>query len=699
MSATRQNPCRIGIDVGGTFTDFVLADARSGRLTHFKEPSVPEDPSKSVARGLPELLARAHAAPADVELVVHGTTLPLNALIQRRGARLGLVVSRGNRGILEIGRGQLPGAFSFLQRKEEVLVPRDLIAEISARLDFRGRVFDPFVEAELDAIAERFRRNTIDSVTVLLMHSYAQPDFEEGVAEALRRRLPGVRVSASSAIWPERREFERCSMALMNAFVAPMMQSYFDRLEASMAAAAITAPVYITSNNGGTLSLRTARDRPIDTVLSGPASGVVAASIVAGAARMQNILSIDMGGTSADVSVIHDCTPAQTTKSTVGGLPLIAPVVAVSAIGAGGGSIVWVDGQGFLKVGPHSAGASPGPASYGKGGTAATLTDCYLVAGYLRADRFLGGRMPLDMQAARRALEQVAERIGFTGADRVERTAEAALRIATVILSTEISRKLAQDGATASDFALIAFGGAGPTHGNHLAEESRLPAVLIPRSPSTFCALGAILSDVKRDFVNSRFFDISKDPAALAELQACYDRLQAEAAQWIASEGSLIAAPTFEVFAEMRYADQAYDLQIPLTDVVAHGLAVPELVARFEAAHQRVYNHIDPGCPVRVTAQRLRVTAEVPRLETVRIERSSTEPLCEETRPLFFDGAFRPARIFSREPLRYGHTIDGLAIIEQEDTAVTVLPGWQAAVDQFGDIILRPLPAPPVHAV
>ena len=281
--------CRIGIDVGGTFTDFVLADRATGQLFRYKEPSVPDDPSMSVERGLPPLIARAGVSPSSVELVVHGTTLALNAIIQRRGAKLGLVVSRGNRGVLEIGRSQMPSAFSFLLQNEPPLVPRRLVLEVSARLDFRGNILAEAEPAEIDAIAARFAEAGVDAGTVMLLHAYACPELEARVADALRRRLPGVAISESAKIWPERREYERCLVALMNAYVAPMMTDYFANLSTRIRTLGIDAPVYITSNNGGTLSIATARQRPIDTILSGPASGVVAASIVAAQTKYKNL--------------------------------------------------------------------------------------------------------------------------------------------------------------------------------------------------------------------------------------------------------------------------------------------------------------------------------------------------------------------------------------------------------------------------
>ncbi len=679
---------RIGIDVGGTFTDFVLADA-AGQLVRFKEPSVPEDPSLAVERGLPQLLARAGMVPDDVELVVHGTTLALNAIIQRRGAKLGLVVSRGNRGVLEIARSQLPSAFSFLIDKEAPLVPRNLVLEVSARLDVHGTPVAAASAEELDAAARTFRDAGVDAITVMLLHAYANPAFETGVADALRARMPGVAVSESAAIWPERREYERCLMALMNAYVQPLMITYLDRLQRRVAATGIAAPVYITSNNGGTLSIETARQRPIDTILSGPASGVTAAASVARGTEFANLITVDMGGTSADMSVIQDRQPAQTTRTHVGGLPLIVPVVAVSAIGAGGGSIVWVDAQKRLKVGPHSAGASPGPACYGRGGAEPALTDCYLVAGYIDAGHFLGGRLRLDGAAAEAALEGVADTLRMAGGDRARRVAEAAIRITTAVMSSEIARDLAQKGEDARGFTLVAFGGAGPTHANHLAEDAGIGTVIVPATPSTFCALGAILADVKRDFVSSRMIRLEDGVPALAELARCYDRLEAMAAAWIGSEGALLGGTRYEVTADARYRGQAFDLPVVVTEALRRAPDAAAFTDLFHQVHEKIYSFRDTASTVEITTQRLRVVGEIAPVPLAPRAQQASGGGHASIRLVFLDGGETAAQVWQREGLRRGQVIPGPAIIEQEDTTTLVLPGWTAATDGTGNLLLR----------
>jgi N-methylhydantoinase A len=684
--------CRIGIDVGGTFTDFVLSDG-SSRLVRFKEPSVPDDPSLSVARGLPRLIERAGVSPRDVGLVVHGTTLALNAIIQRRGARMGLVVSAGNRGVLEIARAQLPSAFSFLAPKEPPLVPRDLVREVSARLDARGTVVAHATQAELNDIAAVFRDADVNAVTVMLLHSYANPEFEQDVAARLGALLPGTAISASADIWPERREYERCLMALMNAYVQPLMTHYLNRLSERIRDLGLTAPIYITSNNGGTLSIDTARQRPIDTILSGPASGVVAASAAAADTPFRDLITLDMGGTSADMSLIQDREPSQTTRTEVGGLPLIVPVVAVSAVGAGGGSIVWVDRQGALKVGPSSAGAMPGPACYGNGGKEATLTDCYLVAGYIDPAHFLGGRLKLDENAARVVLEQAADSLGLTGEHRAEHVAESAIRIATAVMSSEIARSLAQKGEVARNFALVAFGGAGPTHANHLADDAGIASVLVPLTPSTFCALGAILANVKRDFVSSHFLKLANGELALTALTQDFDRLEQVAGGWITSEGDILGRTRYEASADMRYSGQAFDLLVQLPNAQRHAPDAAHLTELFHLAHEKVYSFRDTSSSVEITAERLRVVGELPSVTLPRLSSAGhASPPPSQARTLFLDGAKVLATVYQRDDLRRGQTLTGPAIVEQEDTTTIVLPGWSAAVDEIGNLLITRTP-------
>ena len=680
--------CRIGIDVGGTFTDFVLTNPRTGEIVRYKEPSVPGDPSLSVGRGLPALIERARVRPGDVELLVHGTTLLVNAIIERRGARVGLVVSCGHRGVLEIGRMSLDNSFDFTLRKEEPLVPRNLVFETGARVLADGSVAERPAPADLDRLASDLAASRVESVTVLLLNSYAFPEMEREVAEALRRRLPGVPVTGSAAVWPEQREFERGLVAIMNAYVQPLMTAYLRRLEERVAGAGVDAPIYITASNGGTLGIDTARERPIDTVLSGPASGLVAATRVARSLGWTGIITVDLGGTSCDLALNQGEEPEYATSTRVGDYPLVVPVVNVRAIGAGGGSVLWADPQGVLKVGPESAGADPGPACYGRGGARPTLTDCYLLVGLIHPEHFLGGRMRLDRDAAREAMDAVAERIGYEGRDRAVRAADAALRVASAMMANELAKGLARRGASPRDLALMAFGGAGPTHANLLAEEAGLDTVVIPPGPATFCALGAILADVKRDYVRSHRLRFADGPPAAAELASIFRALEEGASSWIRREGDLLGEVVFDASLDMRYAGQAFDLQVPIPEALRTAPDLGAITERFHREHERIYGFRDSGSGVEVSTERVRVTGRIPPLELPPApERPPARPF--DTRRVYVAGRRLDVPVHARRALGRGASLPGPVIVEQEDCTVWVLPGWSAAVHRAGSLLIR----------
>ncbi|PSM16253.1 hydantoinase/oxoprolinase family protein [Nitratireductor sp. StC3] len=679
--------CRIGVDVGGTFTDFVLANQRTGAVVRYKEPSVPQDPSLSIERGVPKLLELAGVEARDVGLIVHGTTIALNATIQRRGVKLGMVVSRGNRGVLEIARAQMPSAFDFAAPREEALVPRDLVLETSARCAHDGAVLATASPAELDEMAATFRSAGVQAVTVMLMHSFAHPELEREVAEGLKRRLQDVSVTASAAIWPEKREYERSMVALLNAYTQPLMEAYFTKLERRVAALGLSAPIYITANNGGILSLETARRRPIDTILSGPASGVVAASAVAADTGIERLITVDVGGTSADMAVVHDGRPANTVRARIGEFPLVLPVIGVTAIGAGGGSIVWVDPHSIMKVGPDSAGAFPGPICYGNGGTQPTITDCYLVAGLLDAARFLGGRIELDLDAARSALATIGQRLNFTGDNIAEQAAEAAIRVAAAVMATEMGRELAHRGDDPREYALLAFGGAGPTHASLVADEAGIATTVVPALPATFCALGAVLADVKRDYLSSLRIDLAA--GAETALDREYAALESEAADWIAGEGDFLDEITYEYLLDMRYVGQGFDLQVMLPPGMRDALDAEALTALFHARHEDNYGYRDLDSRVIVTTQRVRVIGRMPRLTLPKLAAHKDDATPARSRQVFTAGRFVDVPVYDRACLAAGFNLRGPVLIEQGDTTIWVLPEWSCRADAAGNLVIE----------
>jgi len=674
---------RIGIDVGGTFNDFVLVHGADSRLSYYKEPSVPTDPSLAVERGIAGLLREAGIEPAAVKQIVHGTTLGLNAIIQRRGAAMALIVSRGNRDVLEIARSRMPAAYDFAGSREVPLVPRDLVFEIDARQRADGTVVQSPEIDELDELANRLRLSGVKAVAIMLLNSYRHPEMERLVAAELRDRLPGVLITESAAISPEMREYERALLAGLNAYIHPLMASYFDRLEARLAGLGISAPLYITANNGGTVSLATARERPVDTILSGPASGVVAAVRVLPQDDRARLITLDMGGTSTDMAVVQDSQPEFTMQAKVGDFPLILPVVSVTAIGAGGGSIVWRDAQGVLKIGPESAGADPGPACYGLGAKRPAITDCYLVTGILDPDNFLGGRLRLNVPAAEAALAPIADGLTFDGPDRIAAAAAAALRIATAKMAVELRKLLARRGLDPADFTLVSYGGAGATHACLLAAEAGVQRAVVPLAPGTFCALGAVLADVRRDYARSMSHMLAQGNSA--PVAAAIGEMRSEATAWIAEQGAVVDVE-LKVVADMRYSTQAFDLAVDVPAALAAKPDAAALAALFHDEHRRLYGFANADAPVRVSTVRLSVIGV---REPVDIRPAMHgEAGAARMRRVYHDDAWHDVPVRTRAALGPGEQFAGPALIEQRDTTIWILPGWSAQSDQNGNLVL-----------
>ena len=659
---------RIGIDVGGTFTDFVAI--RGAELVHLKEPSTPDDPAAAVISGLERLIERLEARATDVSAIAHGTTIGLNAIIQRRGAPLALVISRGHRDVLELTR-RLPKEYDLRQPRVQPLVPRDRVIEIDARLDANGRAVAHPDDAEIARVADRVRESGVSSVAVAVLHSYLDPGFEMGIAERLSRELPGLSVTSSAAIWPEIREYNRASAVALNAYIAPLMREYLAGLERRLAELGIAAPLYITASNGGSIGVETARQRPIDTILSGPASGVTASVQLGARNGIENLISFDMGGTSSDIAVAVTGGAEFANRTEVGGLPLILPVVDVNAIGAGGGSIARLDDQGALHVGPESAGAVPGPAAYGLGATRPTVTDAYLATGIIAPERFLGGEQRLDLGAAHRSLRQLARSLGHTGDDATTRAAADVLTVATVGMAAELQKVLARRGFEAAEFTLIPFGGAGPTHAALLADETGISSIVVPLSAGTYCALGAVGAPLRRDYLRGigRLLDDSTAAVALEHL----DELLETGRRWADEQGGARSVD-IRCSLEMRYVGQAFELEIP---VAAHELPLEasDIAERFHARHEDEFGHRDTASGIVLVSARATVVGDVPPVPAGVLPDAAPDQV-SQTRPVFISGEWRDARILTADKLWVGLRVPGPAVIDLPHTTVLVPPNW-----------------------
>jgi N-methylhydantoinase A len=666
----------LGIDIGGTFTDCVLVDA-AGRVRLLKLLSTPDDPARSVLAAVEALALPPEAG------VVHGSTVATNALLERRGARTALITTAGFADVLEIGRQNRPDLYALVPVRPAPLVPRAWRFEVHERVDARGQVITPLQPAEVIALRASLDAEGIESVAVCLLFSYLRPEHERTLATL----LAGYSISLSSDVLPEFREFERTATTVINAYVAPLVDRYLGQLEQALA----PRPLAIMQSNGGTISAALARRCAARIALSGPAGGVVGARHAASQALgpAAQIVTFDMGGTSTDVCLCPGWVPFTSEGEIAAlGLPLRLPMIDIHTVGAGGGSLAQVDAGGALRVGPGSAGARPGPAAYGLGGQAATVTDANLVLGRLAPDHFLGGQMRLSAAAAEHALARLAQAMGGAG---VPAAAWGVLQVANAAMERAVRRISVERGYDPAGFTLVAFGGAGPLHACELAERLGMPQVLVPRAPGVLSALGMLVADRVKDYSAT----LLRPAAALsdADLPGLFAPLENSARVEMAAELAAGAAGLrLENSADLRYQGQAFELNVPLEP----GPGLAGLVDGFHALHQQRYGHSHPAEPVEVVNLRVRavVPGTPPEFEPLPAAGDTTAAvaLVGEAPAWFAAGdaaAPRPTRRYNRERLLAGHTLSGPAVIYQLDATTVVPPGWLARVDRAGHLVLN----------
>jgi len=672
---------KLGVDIGGTFTDLVLIDPAGERIHSHKIPSTPDSPSRAVVLGVAQLMERLGTAPGAIGGFVHGTTIALNAILEYRGAQVVLLATAGNRDILEIARLRKHDQFNLRAAAPPDILPRRNVIEVSERTDRAGEEIAPL---DAQALRESLARlsGPVESLAVCFLNSYLSPEHERQAALLLKEAYPGRHVSLSSDLWPEIREYERAMVAVLNAYVQPVLARYLRALQSDAKGIGMNTRLYITQSNGGVMSAATAVNKPVRTLLSGPASGVVGAAYIAKLCGVREAVTIDIGGTSADVSLIRNGEPVHSTDATVGIYPVVMPSVDVFAVGAGGGSIAWFDEVGLLKVGPRSAGAIPGPAAYGKGNTEPTVTDAYIVCGYLNPGNFLGGEMKLDRTLAEAAVGKVAARLELS----LEQAAEAILRIATANMITALLPMMTKRGVDPRDFALIPFGGGGATHACLLAEEIVIPRIIVPPSPGTTCALGAAIADFKNDYIRSLRGDLARTPAEA--IRRGFAELEQAGRDWLAAENPVIDQVLIRRSVDARYAGQAFDIEVDLPDEVAS--LTPRMVAdHFHVTYETLYRNSDRSANIELVNLRVRVTGRTPALVLKRLPGAKAEPESKGTRDIWYGGRRHRARLYDRSQLAAGHSISGPAIIEQFDTTTVVAPGYLAATDDYGVLTLK----------
>ena len=670
----------LGIDVGGTFTDLFFLDEATGQVRISKASTTPRDLTTGLFNGLEAL----GVAPGEIDLFIHGTTIATNALIERKGGRCGLITTAGFRDILELGRRERPHVYG-MGGLQDPLIPRDLRFEVTERLDAHGEIVMPLDEATVMVAADALDAEGIDTVVVCFLHSYANAAHERRTKELLLARHPDWLVNLSSDLLPELYEFERTSTATIHTYVQRMVTRYVDALKQRLETAGYRNDVLFVQSNGGIMSSAAAAARPANLALSGPAAGVTAATFLAREAGFTNVISADMGGTSFDVCLIPDGRPHMTDQRNIGfRQPLRVSMLDVHAIGAGGGSIARVDGAGLLQVGPESAGADPGPAAYGRGGTQPTVTDAHLVLGRINPAFVLGGKADLRMDrgAALRAVQDhVAGPLGLTP----EQGATAIIRIANNKMAGRIRVISVERGFDPRDFALVAFGGAGPLHGAALMQDVGIGRCLVPYYPGVLCALGSVVADVRHDFV--RTIMRSLNDTDFIALDATAREITDEGVARISSERVPVDRVDVLLSADMAYEGQRNTLRVPLPAT----LTLDSVAAAFENTYRQAYRDTLQGLPIQLTSLRVTVLGIRPKLNAGTWARSGGT-LADATRgerSIYFGDQYRCTPIFAREALCVGAEIDGPAIVEQSDCTTVIEPGTHARVDRLGNLILE----------
>jgi N-methylhydantoinase A len=683
---------RVGVDAGGTFTDICIFDESDGRVAVWKVASTPDDPSRGIVEGVEEALRRASpnggALPAaSVSYFGHGTTVATNALIQHRGGATGLVTTEGFRDLLEIRRQKRPDLYDFFADKPPTLIPRDLRIEVPERVRHTGAIETPLDEAAVRAAARSLRAAGVAAVAIAFLYSFVRPEHEQAAKRILQEELPEAFICASHEIAPEFREFERLSTAVVNAYLGPVMKRYIERLGTRLAALGMRAAPHMTQSNGGVIGFAAAAAMPVRTVLSGPSTGVVGAQAVGRAAGFSDLITFDMGGTSTDVALLKGGVARLASEATVHGYPLKAPMLDIHTVGAGGGSIAYVDAGGLLKVGPRSAGADPGPVCYGRGNAEPTVTDANIVLQTLNPTHLLGGRMTVRQDLARDAIARLAKQLGLS----LMQTAQGIVSVVTANMARAIRVISVQRGHDPRDYTLVAFGGAGPLHAARLARELDIARILVPRSPGILCAMGLLLTDLRADFAATRLLPLAPD--AVSEIAAAFATLDERAAAWFVQENIADGERRLARTVDMRYAGQNYELAVPLPDGPITARTLDLLAEGFAAAHQRMYGFLAEEEPVQLVTFRVEATGLVAKATLAQAPMTGADAsgaicarrdvwIAEETRNV-------PCPVYDRDLLRPGNRLPGPAIIEQMDATTLVLPGMAACVDQYLNLILE----------
>jgi N-methylhydantoinase A len=664
---------RVAMDIGGTFTDFVVIDEAAGSTSSGKVLSTPANPAEGVLEGLGQFVPEL----GEIEFLVHGTTVGLNSFLERKGTRVLLLMTAGLRDAYSIARHDRKELYALQYRKPKRLVARRDVLEVTERLRWDGSVEIPLDEASLTPIVEKIKAEGVEAVAVCLVHAFTNPEHELRVREILERECPGLSVTLSHEIAREWREYERASSAVLNAYIAPRVERYLEALERDLGAREVGATLHVMQSNGGITTARKAREQPIQTLLSGPVGGTMGCAALSRSTGRPNLLGIDMGGTSFDLSLVVEGRPSVSMETELEGLPVLMSLVDIHTIGAGGGSLAWLEAGG-LRVGPQSAGADPGPACYGRGGTQPTVTDANLFLGRLDPGYFLGGRMSLDEDAAQRALHSIGPEVGLDDTA----FAEGMLAIINAKMADAMRTITVKQGIDPREYSLVAFGGAGPMHAVWLAEELEIREVIVPWSPGTFSAWGMLQTDMRHDVVRAFYRPVAELDAG--DVAAVYAQLAEEGSALLEHEGVAADDRYFARSADMRYVGQEYTVNV----TIGEEISLDTIDHDFHETHRTRYGHSTPGAPVEFVNLRL---AAMGRIGAGRAPFQAPEdgqdPLLGRRR-VVFSGDDHETEVLLRDHLRPGARHEGPLVIEEESSTTVVPPDYTVEIDELGNLLV-----------
>jgi N-methylhydantoinase A len=683
---------RIGIDVGGTFTDVVGLDDTTGKIYYTKTSTTPTDLAQGVINGIHDLLSSAGiekpAVHGPVQTVIHGTTIGTNALIERKGVLTGLLTTAGFRDVLEIGRVQRPpeALYDFNVDNPAPLIPRYLRREVIERIDSHGQVVVPLNESSAREQVRYLKDQGVQSIAVCFLFSFLNDAHEKRVAEIITEEFPEAHLTLSCRVAPEFREYERTSTVVINAYLLPIIQNYLDHLAHRLQSDFSVTDIRIMQASGGSMTLSVARDNAVNTVNSGPAGGALAGAFIGQITRESRLITVDMGGTSFDIGLVEEGKPRVSSDGNLEGFPVKIPMVNIYAIGAGGGSIARLEPGGILEVGPQSAGAEPGPVCYSRGGKDPTVTDANLVLNRLNPDYFLGGRMKLNAQAAKEALlEKIARPMNLS----VEEAAAGILRVINAKMAKGITARTTQKGLDVREFALVAFGGAGALHAVEIAGELGIDRIIVPPYAGNLSALGLLVADARHDYVRTVMIrEDSADPFVVTEL---LKQLQDEGRRCLQEEGIPEERMEFIWSADLRFEGQSYDLNVPIkprNPLTAEDLRLT--VEAFHRLHERIYafkavDEITEWVNLRVTA-----IGRSPEVRLPEIGSMNDNPDVQAEREVYFFGeGFLPTPVYRREQLRAGIRLPGPVVIEEVISTTIIPPGWEVTVDETGNLLIN----------